>query len=191
MTIKKHTNNNKSALTGRVFVTLELRQNEKWKKNKRVEGERAEARPYLHTSTCHWFKYRPLCFQICHKHAPWQYVWLAGFLITPACTNFFLVRCPCPHYSGRRHTVARLEMNHGTMPFILTEGVTLSCVRDECARLSVSDMNRDVKLTYLSGCRGRPVWEQPCCVMRVVTKSGRRWSWCAATVATTGLDIQK
>lgn len=51
------------------------------------------------------------------------------------------------------------ESGHGTMPFTLNMGVTLSSVRDEYARLSVFDTSttRDVKLTYLSDRRGHLV----------------------------------
>lgn len=127
------------------------------------------SRPYLNTSTCHWFIYR-LDSTAVFPDMPltWLHVWLAGFFYYPAQT--FWYRTPRPHSSGRRYSQA--ENGHGTMPFILTVGVTLSCVRDECARLSVPsvDTTRDVKLTYLSGSRGRPAWEQPCCVMRLVTE---------------------
>lgn len=56
---------------------------------------------------------------------------------------------------GRRDSQA--ENEHGTIPFILTMGVTLSCVRDDWAWLSLLNTNtaRDVKLTYLSGTGGR------------------------------------
>jgi len=59
------------------------------------------------------------------------------------------------------------------MPFILTEGVTLSWVRDDLARLSVFYMQNatgDEKLTRVSGRRGRLVEERPCCVTRLVTE---------------------
>ncbi len=96
-----------------------------------------------------------------------------AFLLT--CTNFSVV-CPCPHYPGRRYSPAGNE--HGTMPFILTMGVTSSCMRDECSQLSVFNVNTtgDVKSTYLSGSGGRVVWEQPCCVMRLVTERKVRTS---------------
>lgn len=66
------------------------------------------------------------------------------------CSNFFVQIS-----LGRRDSQA--ENEHGTILFILTMGVTLSCVRDDWAWLSLLNMNtaRDVKLTYLSGTGGR------------------------------------
>lgn len=86
------------------------------------------------------------------------------------CTNFFGT---VPLSTILRQKIQPGQPNeHGTMPFILTVGVTQSCMRDECSQLSVFNMNiaRDVKSTYLSGSRGRVVREQPCCVMRLVTE---------------------
>lgn len=178
MTIKKHTHTqtNLHRQAGLLsYFSYSREENEKWKKNKRVERRERERDKggavaglilTLQPVIGLYIDRTPSqCFQICHKHSPWQYLWLAGFLIT---LHKLLVLCPCPHYSGRRYSQA--ENEHGTMPFILTEGVTLSWVRDECARLSAFNRNttRDVKLTYLSGRRGHLVWEQPCCVMRLV-----------------------
>lgn len=104
-------------------------------------------------------------------------VWQAFLL---PCTNFLVQSpyawVPCPHKSnsGRAEYTGQPSWKWaGYNAFPSKCGChIIMCVRVEYAWLSAFDSGktRDVKLTYLSGCRGRLVAGQPCCVMRLVTE---------------------
>lgn len=125
------------------------------------------SRPYLNTSTYHWFKYRlDTLFPNMKQTCTLTTVWLACFLITLHKTfrHHALVHSP----QARRYGQA--ENEHGTMPFILAAGCHI--IVCERAGLSLFHVNtaRDVKLTYMSGSGGRPACEYPCCVTTLVTE---------------------
>lgn len=83
----------------------------------------------------------------------------------------FLVQSPCVHIS-QADDRARLKM--GTVQCLSFWPWVSKYHVWRVNMFGCQNTTRNVKLTYLSGCRGR---EEPCCVMWFVTNTGPQLSW--------------